>query len=134
MPKPKVKFADAASPTPEEIRAWAMCNDPEPMEDWDLVLADLRHAPVLVDLVADEKCPSRRYLLIALYGLVGNAVRSGFSEAPQGDLEALLAKARITANSWLEAWADRSEHLIANPGEFDYALWCAGGLAKRPMN
>lgn len=134
MPKPKVRFADAANPSPEEIRAWAACNDPEPMEDWDLVLADLRYAAVLVDLVADERCPSRRYLLTALYALVGNAVRDGFATAPRPGLEALLATAGQTGNAWLQAWADRSAQLIANPAEFDYALWCAGGLAKRPMN
>lgn len=134
MPKPKVKFGDAAQPSADEIRAWAKCNDPEPMEDWDLVLADLRYADVLVALVADEKCPSRRYLLTALYALVGNAVRDGFATTPRAGLEALLATARGTGNAWLLAWADRSAQLIATPSEFDYALWCAGGLAKRPMN
>lgn len=134
MPKPKVRFGDAAHPTTDEIRAWARCNDPEPMEDWDLVLADLRYAGVLVELLADEKCPSRRYLLTALYALVGDAVRDGFARTPRADLEALLATGRATGNSWLQAWADRSAQLIANPAEFDYALWCAGGLAKRPMN
>lgn len=134
MPKPKVRFADPADPTAEEIRAWARCNDPEPMEDWDLVLADLRHADLLVELVADEGCASRRYLLTALYALVGNAVRDGFRAVAQAELEAVLGKARATGNAWLQAWADRSARLIANPAEFDYPLWCAGGLAKRPMN
>ena len=134
MPKPKVKFADAGNPTAEEIRAWAACSDLEPLEDWDLVLADLQYVDVLIELVADEKCPSRRYLLTALYALIGNAVRAGFATAPQADLEAALTRARATGNSWLQVWADRSAHLIVNPAEFDYALWCAGGLAKRPMN
>ena len=134
MPKPKVRFSDPADPTTGEIRAWARCNDLEPMEDWDLVLADLRYADVLVELVADEGCPSRRYLLTALYALVGTAVRDGFSTVPRADVEAVLAKARAAGNTWLQAWADRSAQLIANPAEFDYALWCAGGLAKRPMN
>ena len=134
MPKPKVRFADPADPTPDEIRAWAKCNDPEPMEDWDLVLADLRHADLLVELVANEACPSRRYLLTALYGLTGTAVRDGFRAVPQADLEAVLARARATGNAWLQAWADRSSRLIGHPDEFDYAQWCAGGLAKRPMN
>lgn len=134
MPKPKVRFGDPAHPTTEEIRAWAKCNDPEPMEDWDLVLADLRHADALVALVADERCPSRRYLLTALYALVGNAVRDGFATTPRAELEALLTSARATGNAWLAAWADRSAQLIAEPAAFDYALWCAGGLAKRPMN
>lgn len=134
MPKPKVRFADPADPKAEEIRAWARCNDLEPMEDWDLVLADLRHADLLVEVVADEACLSRRYLLTSLYALVGTAVRNGFAAVPQADLEAVLAKARATGNAWLGTWADRSERLIADPAEFDYALWCAGGLAKRPMN
>lgn len=134
MPKPKVRFADPADPTAAEIRAWAACNDLEPMEDWDLVLADLRHADLLVELVADEDCRSRRYLLTALYALVGTAVRDGFAAVPQPDLEAVLAKGRATGTAWLRTWADRSARLIANPTEFDYALWCAGGLAKRPMN
>ncbi len=134
MPKPKVKFADAGNPTPDEIRKWAGCNDLEPMEDWDLVLATPEHAGVLIDLVADEACPSRRYLLGALYVLIGDAVRSAHRSVPAADLERLLAKARASGNSWLVVWADRSEHLMANPDEFEYAAWCAGGLAKRPMN
>ncbi|HUR74642.1 MAG TPA: hypothetical protein VMZ00_10225 [Sporichthya sp.] len=134
MPKAKVKFADPANPSPAEVRAWAKCNDLEPMEDWDLVLADLRYADLLVELVADESCPSRRYLLTALYGLVGNAVRNKFATVAPADLEAVLATARATGNSWAQVWAERSAQLIANPTEFDYALWCAGGLAKRPMN
>jgi hypothetical protein len=134
MPKPKVRFEDAANPSPEEIRAWAGCNDPEPMEDWDLVLARLKYADVLVELVANEDCPSRRYLLGALYALVGEAVRSEFQRVSQHDLEQVLAKAKASGNGWAQSWADRSAHLIANPAEFAYADWCAGGLAKRPMN
>lgn len=134
MPKAKVTFADPAAPTPEEIRAWAGCNDLEPMEDWDLVLADLTYADVLVELVATESCPSRRYLLGALYVLVGEAVRSDFSKVAKADLELVFAQAQATGNAWAKSWAARSAHLIANPGEFDYAAWCAGGLAKRPMS
>jgi hypothetical protein len=134
MPKPKVRFADAANPSPEEIRAWAGCSDPEPMEDWDLVLGQMRHADLLVELVTDESCPSRRYVLGALYVLVGEAVRSKFQKVSPIELEQVLAKARASGNAWAECWADRSAHLIANPAEFDYAAWCAGGLAKRPMN
>ena len=133
MPKPKVKFADAANPTAEEIRAWAGCNDPEPMEDWDLVLARLKYADVLVELVANEDCPSRRYLLGALYALVGEAVRSQFQGVSEPELKQVLAKARATGNAWAASWAARSAQLMANPEEFDYAAWCAGGLAKRPM-
>ena len=61
-------------------------------------------------------------------------MRDGFAATPRPGLEAILAAARETGNSWLQAWADRSAHLMAHPAEFDYALWCAGGLAKRPMN
>lgn len=134
MPKPKVRFADPAAPTAEEIRAWAACSDVEPMEDWDLVLANLRHADLLVELVVDENCPSRRYVLGALYVLVGEAVRSEFRKVSPADLEPVLAKAAASANAWAECWAARAARLIANPAEFDYAAWCAGGLAKRPMN
>ncbi|MBA3742045.1 hypothetical protein [Sporichthya sp.] len=134
MPKPKVRFADPANPSPAELRAWAKCNDLEPMEDWDLVLADLRYADVLVEQVANEACPSQRYLLAARYLLAGNAVRSGFTGLARADLEEVVATARATGNAWLEFWVARSEQLMANPAEFDYALWCAGGFAKRPMN
>lgn len=133
MPKPKVKFADPANPSPDEIRAWAKCNDLEPMEDWDLVLADLTYADVLIELVATESCPSRRYLLGALYALVGDAVRSRFEQVSRTDLDQVLARGRASGNVWAESWAARSARLIDNPEEFDYALWCAGGLAKRPV-
>lgn len=133
MPKPKVRFADPAQPSADEIRAWANCNDPEPLEDWDVVLAEPSRAGVLVDLVAQEKCPSRRYLLGALYLLVGEAVRTQFAAVALTDLEPLIDAARASGDAWLGVWADRSEHLVAHPDAFDYRDWCAGGPAKRPM-
>ncbi len=134
MPRAKVKFGDAANPSAEELRAWAACADLEPMEDWDLVLASPRYVPVLLDLVADEDCPSRRYVLGALYVYAADAVRNGFADEPRAAVERHVAAARATGNAWLAAWADRTVRLIADPASFDYAAWCAGGNAKRPMD
>jgi hypothetical protein len=126
-------FVDRVNPTEQEIRRWAYTTAFEPMQDWQLIIGGSEHAQTLIDLVSDPDCPSRRYLLGALYILVGDAVRSGYLTTPREELDRLLAIAAARPDPWLSTWVSRSSRLVASPREFDYADWCDGGLAATPV-
>jgi hypothetical protein len=118
------------NPTNDEVRAWAYQRDPvEPVQDWDLGLSIARHDKVYLDLVSDQACPARQYLLRVLYLIVGDAVRTGFRSADRGDIDALLVRAGAYADSDIRRWRERSRDLLAHPEKFTYDAWCAGGLA-----
>ena len=64
-------------PTDDEIAAWAYRPDAvEPVQDWDLSVASIDRAPLLIRLAADPACPTRDYFLRVLYLLVGDRVRA----------------------------------------------------------
>ena len=48
-------------PTPEDLRVWAYTPDaeyPDEMpEDWDLMVAQIKNAPLLLELACDLRCP-----------------------------------------------------------------------------
>lgn len=68
------RIVDEVNPTRDEIRAWAYSGAVEPMEDSDVIIADLENLDLLLDLVSDPACLSRRYLLGTLYCLVGKPI------------------------------------------------------------
>lgn len=69
------RFVDVANPTADELRGWAGDGALEPMEDWDVVIAEPANAGVLVELVAAPRCAARSYLLGSLYCLVSHCDR-----------------------------------------------------------
>ncbi|GLZ80551.1 hypothetical protein Afil01_53580 [Actinorhabdospora filicis] len=127
-------FADPVNPTREEVVAWAY--DPAagvPMsQDWDLMVAEDDIAPALVDLAADPVCPKRTFALHCLYIYAGDAVRTGFRAHPKRRLVKVLEVADTKGDPWVSLWVHNTRALIAEPGLFDYADWCDGGLARRP--
>ncbi|MCV7115518.1 hypothetical protein [Mycolicibacterium setense] len=63
-------FVDVVNPKPGEIRAWAYSGACEQMQDWDLIVADVDNLELLLELVGDQACHARKYLLDSLYCLV----------------------------------------------------------------
>jgi hypothetical protein len=116
-------------PSDEDLCAWARSGEPEPVQDFDLMVSTPERAPVLIALAADPSLPWRRYILHCLYLLVGDAVRTDNGNQAREVLE--LASASAAADEALARWADRSRKLLANPDTFDYGLWCDGGYAYR---
>lgn len=57
-------------------RAWAYSGAFEPMRDWDVVIADVDNVELLLELIGDETCPAREYLLDGLYCLFGHSDRT----------------------------------------------------------
>jgi hypothetical protein len=56
-------FEDDVNPTDDEIRRWAYSGALEPMQDFDIIIADPEHLPTLINLVSDMGCHRHEYLL-----------------------------------------------------------------------
>ena len=125
---PRVR--DPFDPTDDEIIAWAYGRDAVALvEDWDLVLATVGRAPLLVRLAADPKCPTRDHFLRCLYLLVGDQVRPAPADAGAWEqIERVLRLADAARNPRIARWVARARVLRAHPEQFDYRLWCDGGI------
>jgi hypothetical protein len=123
-------FVDLVNPTPEELRRWALSRDLEPMQDWDLILADEANGDVLIDLVEQGMRPTT--FLRSLYVLAGDGVRTAFHSCTCQSLQRLAERASGSEHAWVRTWGRRTEALIAHPETFDYGAWCDGGLAANP--
>jgi hypothetical protein len=114
-----VVFADVFRPTEDEIRAWAYApNSGEPVQDWDLVLATIGTAPLLLRLAADRDCPHRTYFLGCLHVIAEDAVRTGYRTTPSHSLEALLRDAAGIDDPGITTWAGRTRELMATRQPF----------------
>ncbi len=111
-------FGDVVNPTQEEIRAWAYSGAIEPMQDWDLIIADVDNLDLLLKLIGDQACPARRYLLDSLYCLFGHSDRT--------DPRLLRAAetARAASDTWIASWGRRVCQAAGHPSEFNRADWC----------
>ncbi len=120
-------FADPWNPTSEEIRGWAYRGALEPVQDWQIIIAELDHLPMLLDCLDDPACPSRPYLLSSLYCLAGHLDRTD-PRLLEG-----VARAERSEQRWLTVWAGRVRKIISDPASFDHSDWCGWrGLADRP--
>jgi hypothetical protein len=112
------------------IRDWAYSGNPEPQQDFDLIITGSGHERMFVELVADRNCPNRIYILSCLYLFVGDSLRSDYQTNSKKQVLEILEYARPFAVEELRQWIKRSEKLIASPTLFDYDLWCNGGYTK----
>ncbi|MGN6334203.1 MAG: hypothetical protein ACTHOD_21525 [Motilibacteraceae bacterium] len=120
-------FADRVNPTHDEIRAWAYRGGWEPMQDWDVIIAELDNLDVLLELVGDPDCPSRDYLVGALYCLAGH------SEHSDPVLVAAAVLAERSSDSWVSTWGRRVLEVVDHPERFNRDEWCGWfGLRDRP--
>jgi hypothetical protein len=128
-------FADAANPTPEELRHWA--SDPEASypdeisQDWDLIVAHWSRIDLIVELASDARCPNRGFFLVVLYLMAGDCVRneSGNQNIPQ--LRALITRLERPPSESLRLFRQRALELLDDPSKFDYQLCCDGGYAHQ---
>ncbi len=125
-------------PTSEEtvaaIKEWAYSNDPEPQQDFDLLITSFGHEKLFIELTIDQSCPKRTYFLGCLYLFVGDAVRTSYQTNCKLEVDTLLTYAREISDKDIREWVQRSEELIESPSTFDYDLWCAGGFATASDN
>lgn len=122
-----IMFEDDVNPTDEEICRWAYSDAPEPIEDFEIIVADPEHLPTLLDLLADPECPRRDFALASLYCLVGH------TDLSDPRLTASLAVARHSPEPWVRTWADRTAAVVTDPSGRDRADWCGWqGYRNRP--
>ena len=124
-------FKDPVNPIEPEIRTWAGAQDTtEPMEDWDLILANDARDDLYLELAARAELPRSRYFLHVLYLIVGDEVR--FAERPHepsARLQHLIRAADDIASPEIQRWLQRTKNLVAEPESFSYSAWCGGDLA-----
>lgn len=123
----EASFADVVNPTSEEICAWAYSGASEPMQDWDLILADVVNLELLLELAGDQECSARSYLLDSLYCLVGHSDRTD----PR--LLSAAEAARTSSDAWIATWGRRVGQVAERPSGFDRADWCGwDGFRSNP--
>ena len=121
------------SPSPssaDDIRHWGYCDDPEPQQDFDLLITGWDHERLFVSLAADPACPKKRFFLSCLYLFIGDAVRTNYQVHSKKDVDRLLDYAEDIGDEVIQEWLARSRRLTADPESFEYDLWCWGGYAS----
>ncbi len=118
-------ITDVVNPAPDEIWAWAYSGATEPMQDWNVIIAEPDNLPLLVELVADLACPSRRYILRSLYCAVGHGDRT------DRRLHDSVVRAQQSDEPWLNTWARRVHDIVEHPESFQRQDWggCPGYAA-----
>jgi hypothetical protein len=112
------RIVDEVNPTQDEIRAWADSGADEPVQDWDIVIAEPENLQLLLDLVGDPECPSRRYLQGSMYCLVGH------SDHADPRLMSAAVDAEAASDTWVSAWGRRVRHVLTHPSDFKRDDWC----------
>ncbi len=115
-------------PTNDRIRAWAYSGEGEPVQDWDILIAEPEHLPVLLEVIPDQACPlrARETLLSSLYCMVGHA-------QSKEEFRATARTAEQSGDAWLETWARRVREILDHPDTFDRKDWCGfPGYATKP--
>lgn len=111
-------FVDVVNPTPEEICIWAYSGAFVPMQDWDLIIAEVDNLELLLELVGDQACPARKFLLDSLYCLVGH------SDPADPRLLSAAEVARTSSDAWIATWGRRVSQVAEHPSDFNRADWC----------
>jgi hypothetical protein len=120
-------FVDEVNPTPEEVRRWAYSGAPEPMQDFDIIVAEPEMLPTLLNLVGDHGCPKRKFLLGSLYCLIGH------SSLDDLRITEAARQASTSDDAWLRTWGRRANAVLAHPATRDREDWCGWqGLRTRP--
>jgi hypothetical protein len=114
---------DPFDPTDAELREWASSDEPWPVQDFDLMVADAERVPLLLELTSSR---NRDFFLSCLYLVVGDAVRSRFNTCSPADVESALEHATATAarDPAIRRWIEESRRALASPDDFDYEAWC----------
>jgi hypothetical protein len=124
-------FHDPWNPTHDEVMAWAFDADAaEPSQEFELALSWARqHERTYLELAGDDGCPKRRYFLSLIYFMIGNAVRQEFKGVARPLVEGLIQLGDAVDHPDIRTWQARARGLLADPDEYSFDAWCAGGLA-----
>lgn len=130
MPR-RVKFQNAYDPTDEELRLWVLRGDNEqPVQDFDLMVAEPKRLELLIELVTEPTCRQKRFLLRCLYLLVGGSARSKLMPSERDFILEAAKRCEASGSDPLILLAERARALLDALETFDYQDWCDGRLAR----
>ncbi|MET3209111.1 UNVERIFIED_CONTAM: hypothetical protein ABIC26_002052 [Paenibacillus sp. PvR008] len=116
----------AWNPNQKEIKLWAYSDMKIPDQDWELAVNSFENIPMICSFVDDEKCKPIHFFLSSLYVFTGDVVKSGEEEVIK-ELALLLEKvSNFAKTEQLNAWIERSKHLIQHPRDYNYDYWGLG--------
>lgn len=116
--------------TPENIRAWAK-KDPNTEwvhQDWDMEVAQAKHADLILSLV-EEDCPQSDFFVSCLYLLVGSYFTTNGKTISRNQIDELLSQGEQRTNQNVQHWVNRSRAFLLNPEKFGRDSWAEGGWA-----
>lgn len=116
--EPSRMFVDVVNPTLEEVRRWAQSGQDEPIEDFEIILAEPANLGFLIELIADQTCPAGDFLLRSLYCAVGHTPR------PNPLISAAVVHAERSGEPRLVKWARRVRRVANEPATFSRRDWC----------
>lgn len=119
---------DPWNPQIKEIRAWAFEQDSFwPEQDFDLSVAELQFADLIIELSCDVSCPKKDFFLSCAYIIVGDAVMTEYESRSKEEVEQFLQQLKATNNERLLTLYKAGKKLVAKPSSFDYDFWCSEG-------
>jgi hypothetical protein len=136
---------DYANPSEQDLREWAYNPDAEAEQDFDLMVAELRFGPLLVELAGDPNCPMREFFLSCLYLVIGNHFRGWHAPEHSRKPVSRSYKRRIrpykefvensasNPDPLIQNWVSKSRQLLSDPRAVSYEDWCGGRIARREI-
>jgi hypothetical protein len=111
----------------QEIERRAYLTDLGAFEGLESCLIETENIELLIDLVRDEKCPTRGVLLNALYACSGNAASEVLALKGQSNsvraVQNVVEKAAHDSNREVREWALQSRKLLAQPDPMIIMNW-----------
>lgn len=122
-----MRFANKIQPTEAELRAWAAeLGVPQPVQDWDLVLAwemDPGRLRVFVELAANPALPNGHFFLAALYTWVRYAARRDDFDSWRQLYDCWLDQAKGVRDPAVKQWRRRARLVFQGIEPFDAQAW-----------
>lgn len=122
-----MRIANAFKPSERELRAWAAePGAPEPVQDWDLVLAwdmDPGRLRLFIELAADAGLPNAEYFLMALYTWVAHVARRDDFDSWRSQYDRWLDPAKGVRDPAVKRWRHRARLLFQGVERIDPDAW-----------
>lgn len=112
-------FEDWVNPTAAELRTWAYANAYEPSQDFEMMLDGREVLPVVVECAEDPGCPTKDFMLIALYCTVGHV-----DDDDRQRVRAVALQSCGSTDPAVRTWGRRAVAVIDQPELMDRDDWC----------
>ena len=115
------------------ITKWAYQKSKQKSQpEWDELITTIENSDLLLTLAIDKNCPQRPSILRCLYSLVGISA-SKHVDVDIAKINMLLDKAKLSSDSIILNWVNRSRIILRDLKKFDYIEWCQGGFSQKDL-